>query len=331
MPEGAAPAKICISCGQDCSRKPRSKDKQGRYTCDECSTRPKAAGALPTPNGHATDSPMPIVAAPADDGTIPFLDEESVASKPTVIACPNCARPLASDAMICMGCGFNRATGRNVTTAMGDDDAAGSGGKGTGKKKAKGKGPPRKCSSCGHDLSGLKSLTCPECGKVNPRPNRRDYDREEARRVVRNAWVQPIIMTAVGLTVSTLIVVAARGEADALAHLILFGASLIIGLAVYIVCSFLWIGFDEPLPMTALRLMGVYALADIGYTLVGLVPMSGFGVMGLGMWIAPTVVYFLLLAQIMELDIEDAVIVAVATSILKIYTFMFIAAKLAGL
>jgi hypothetical protein len=29
-------AKVCIHCRQDCSKKARTKDGQGRYACEEC-------------------------------------------------------------------------------------------------------------------------------------------------------------------------------------------------------------------------------------------------------------------------------------------------------
>ncbi len=323
MSGAAASAKVCIICKQDCSRKPRSKDKQGRYTCDECAASAKAA--------RVTAPAEPSAVAADDDGAIPFLEEESATSRPAMVGCPNCARPLASDAVICMGCGFNRATGRNVTTAMGEGAAPGEPSAGRGRGGRAGKAAGRKCKSCGYDLRGLSTAKCPECGTVNVKPTRQERDREDAARVRRNAWLHPIIMIVVGLTVISIMVGAAHGSAAVAGQLVAFGISVVLGLLVYLFCSVLWIGFDEPIPLTALRLTGVYALADIGYTAIGLLPIQVGIFMGFGFWTAATVIYVLLLSHIMELDLVDAIIVAIVTTVAKVIIVGFIVAKLSGL
>lgn len=300
--------KICIVCGQDCSHKPRSKDKQGRYTCDDCSTRRRAE----PPRDHAAP-------APADDDIIPFVEEDSAPSRPAAGSpCPNCARPMMADSIICMGCGFNRSTGRNVTTAM--EVAEGGAPAKPRKPRADDAVAPPKCKKCGYELRGLKSLTCPECGTLNHlRTAKRERELAESKRQARKAWIAPVIMTVVGLSISTGIVALAGGGPEVLAHLMSFGLTLVIAGVVYFVCSLLWIGFDEPLPMTALRLMGVVALGDIGFTLVGLSPFRPIYI-----WIIPTIIYCAILAQVMEVDYEDAVIVAVATGVLKVFAVLYI-------
>jgi hypothetical protein len=301
--------KICIVCGQDCSHKPRSKDRQGRYTCDDCSTRRKADSA----RNHAAPAPA------AADEIIPFLEEDSAPSRSAAGSpCPHCARPMMADAIICMGCGFNRSTGRNVTTAM--EEAEGGAPTRPRKPRPNDVVAPLKCKKCGYDLSGLKSLTCPECGTLNHlRTVKRERELAESKRQARKAWIAPVIMFVVGLSISTGIVALAGGGPAVLAHLVSFGLTLVIAGVVYFVCSLLWIGFDEPLPMTALRLMGVVALGDIGFTLVDLSPFRPFYI-----WIIPTIIYCAILAQVMEVDYEDAVIVAVATGVLKVFAVLYI-------
>lgn len=317
MSQASTPAKICVLCMQDCSNKPRSKDKQGRYTCEECAAKRKTAGGPVAVGAAAVGASKPPAAVPADDEVIPFLEEESVASKPVAVACPNCARPLSGDAVICMGCGFNRQTGRNVTTAMEEAE-------GGAPAKRKARKPdvltPLKCKQCGYDMQGLKSLTCPECGTENRlRSAKRERELAESKRIARKAWISPVIMTAVGLGITCSIVAAAEGGPAVVGHLMNFGISLVIGFIVYFVCSLMWIGFDEPIPMTALRLMGAIALGNIGFTLVGLSPIRP-----MLLWAAPTIVYFLILSHVMEIDYEDAVIVAIITSVIKVFAIAYI-------
>lgn len=308
MTQAPASGKICIVCGQDCSHKPRSKDKQGRYTCDDCAMRRKAEPG----RNHAAP-------APADDEIIPFLEEEATPAQPAAGSpCPNCARPMMADSIICMGCGFNRSTSRNVTTAV--EEAEGGAPARPRKPRPNDVVAPLKCKECGYELRGLKSLTCPECGTLNRlRTVRRERELAESKRQARKAWSSPIIMAVVGVSISTGVVALAGGGPAVLEHLISFGLTLVIAGVVYFVCSLLWIGFDEPLPMTALRLTGAVALGDIGFTLVSLSPFRPFYI-----WIIPTIIYCVILAQVMEVDYEDAVIVAVVTGVLKVVAVLYI-------
>lgn len=310
MSQAPAPSKICMVCKQDCSHRPRSKDKQGRYTCDECTERRGAPVRSPA---GAASSP------PADDDIIPFLEEESAPARPAAGGpCPNCARPMMAESIICMGCGFNRTTGRNVTTAMEELE----GGAPSKPRKPKASEPiePLKCKKCGYELRGLNSLTCPECGTVNQlRTAKRERELAESKRQARKAWISPVIMTIVGLSVSSGIVAMASGGPEVVGHLISFAMTLVIAGVVYFVCSLLWIGFDEPLPMTALRLMGAVALGNIGFTLIGLLPYKPMLI-----WVIPTIIYCLILAHVMEVDYEDAVIVAVVTGVLKLFAALYL-------
>ncbi|MDZ4756204.1 MAG: hypothetical protein SGJ11_17140 [Phycisphaerae bacterium] len=102
-------------------------------------------------------------------------------------------------------------------------------------------------------------------------------------------------------------------------------------MVVYLLCSFAWIGFDEPLPMTALRLAGVYALANIGYMLLYIFGTMTMGFLTIGIWAVPTMIYIGLLAQIMEVDFEDALIVAIITTVVKIFAVPLLVAAIAGL
>lgn len=45
MPSSGA-SKVCQICHQDCSRKPRAKDAEGRSCCEECLSQPRAEALL---------------------------------------------------------------------------------------------------------------------------------------------------------------------------------------------------------------------------------------------------------------------------------------------
>ncbi len=135
MSEAAATGKVCVICGQDCAGKPRVKDPQGRYSCKSCheaamkkaAAAPATAKAAPVkgaprpavkPASKPVPPPMPEPEAePAFDGfdnaaILEGLEASAPAAAPAGEQCPSCGMPLPGGAMVCMSCGFNRATGR---------------------------------------------------------------------------------------------------------------------------------------------------------------------------------------------------------------------------
>lgn len=126
-------------------------------------------------------------------------------------------RPLALAAKVCLACGYNRITGRNIAVQTGEGEAPA-----RKKQKRRPAYPPEKfvCKNCQYDLAGLKSTTCPECGTVNRMLARRPRDSEYSRRVVRKAWVNPIIMILVGLAISCSIAAAVGGAPAVIGHLL---------------------------------------------------------------------------------------------------------------
>jgi len=120
-PQQSSAQKICVICHQDCSARPRVKDKKGRYYCRQCyedaRQRKHAQTAAPTP--------PPPPASPMDDGDeLGLLEElaQQVASAPTVeqqsSQCPSCKRPMPPEAIVCVGCGYNRRLGQHVSPAV---------------------------------------------------------------------------------------------------------------------------------------------------------------------------------------------------------------------
>jgi len=112
---GDAGAKICVFCGQDCAGQPRGKDPKGRYYHTACRE-----------SAHATKPPVVSrAAAPSRSRDVPDisgwddlgLDLSAAEGNAAVGACPQCAHPMAQSAVICVHCGFNRATGEQLPTA----------------------------------------------------------------------------------------------------------------------------------------------------------------------------------------------------------------------
>ncbi|HVZ92978.1 MAG TPA: hypothetical protein VG797_00560, partial [Phycisphaerales bacterium] len=178
--------------------------------------------------------------------------------------------------------------------------------KGSAKDKAARREP--KCPKCGYSLVGLPGMVCPECGaniaaavKVNERERgaREDLKRDYLRALglMLGGWA--------GVT----ILLALRGEIGSVPlYLIEYVFMVPVGLVVFFVCSALWIGFDAPWGITAVRLAAIYALADVVGELMGFVPI---------LFVGPAVTalaYIMLLESYLDIDKGDAIILAILTA-----------------
>lgn len=118
---GAKPtAKLCGTCGLDCSGKPRVKDPKGNYMCMECVDRAKAARDV------QTGKTKPAPTAPADLGTVNLADhsdnsfllamDDKAADKAdkSKKPCPSCLKRIPIEAVVCINCGFNSKTGEQM-------------------------------------------------------------------------------------------------------------------------------------------------------------------------------------------------------------------------
>src|SRR5436190_11991087 len=113
----ATVAKLCTVCGIDCSGKPRIKDQQGRYICKECFDKAKQTRQTQTNPVPAAVGTAGTAEAPTEGDNSFLLDLASTkgsaglqGSKP----CPECGRAMSTNAVICIGCGFNTGTGKRV-------------------------------------------------------------------------------------------------------------------------------------------------------------------------------------------------------------------------
>lgn len=306
----AAPAKVCIRCGEDCSNRPRVKDKQGRYTCEACLAKAKAAVA-------AAAAPAPQASPVAEvDAPIPLLEDAAVDAGPRAAPCPGCGRPLWSDAKVCVGCGFNRETGRRLSVSTDVE--------GDGKRARKAKAAPSfTCEKCGYDLKGLKSTQCPECGSpIRIRSARRERELAESKRIAKMALIKPLVLAAVGLVLSALILVYRDAAAAIPIYLAGYGIGLVLLVVVYLFCSLVFIGFDEPFHHMVIRLAAVYALTDSVSLLLAPVPM------GFGRLLLVGFIWVGLMVAIMEIDQEDAIIAGLILYVVKVVITMIIITQL---
>lgn len=305
--------KTCIRCGTDCSGKPRVKDLHGRYTCQSCVDTLKAREG----GKAAAPAAAPTTARPDEPEGFDIFDLAPDPQAPKAGPCPNCGRPVNEQAAVCVACGYSKAHGR----VLSESDIP------------KAADPPRgrrqTCKKCGYDIRGLKTAQCPECGTVNTRPSRRERDREDSARVARDSYLQPALMLLIGGIISTALYAAFathRGgdpAAGAISYLISLAITVPIGVLVFWFCCLIWIGFDAPIHLTALRLAGIYAVTDVVRGLFLFVPLPWWaegGVIGF--------IYIGLLQQFLEMDFEDALIVGLITFIVKVVTILVIASQL---
>jgi len=96
--------KICGLCGQDCSDRPRTRDKGGRYFCSACYD----AAAARRRNAQS-DAPLLADTHDVDATVLAALLEESAAPDPAPKrkpeACPRCGKAYEGDSRICPRCG----------------------------------------------------------------------------------------------------------------------------------------------------------------------------------------------------------------------------------
>lgn len=323
-------AMTCSKCGADVSSAKRMKDSKGRYFCEPCAAalRERAAAKLGQPLqslGHppgqpvGMNAPEPKPAPPPavlEDGTIALADDPSPsAAAPrmpragALELCPDCSTPLGSGP-ICASCGYNRTTGLSIGAhGAGTPPPAGTTALPPSRKP---KRTGRTCIQCGYDLSGLKTPTCPECGTLNSKYARA---KQEEKQTLKAMYIKPLIMAGIGLVVACA-VFGLRGLPVPF-YLMYYAAAVPVGFLAYVALSIAFIGFDEPLGVTFVRIAAVLAVADACTNLIDAIPYIGWYA-----WPLEGFIYTGLLMSVMELDFEDARIVALVTFMLHIGLFL---------
>lgn len=120
-----SPAKVCQMCKQDCSNRPRTKDANGLYWCNECLAKRGAAGAGGAAPKRSVERTSPSAASSPPRGGAGSRGNEapdylwggaSTAAKGA--PCPSCKTFMREDAVICTQCGYSVKLGRRLGTKI---------------------------------------------------------------------------------------------------------------------------------------------------------------------------------------------------------------------
>lgn len=291
-------------CGVDCAGRPRTKNAKGQYACNACLEARKAQSAehqpAPSPAPEPDSEPIDLAvpedvgeqATPKEDNIYQVVDSADGWLGAPPKPCPGCSNTMASGSVVCTHCGYDLRTGTQINTGIESSE----------------RGPL--CAKCGYDLKGLRNLRCPECGTKNRPPTRSDIARRESDEIAKQEYLRPLIYLAIG-TIGTVGIQLARGETSVL---IFFPIALIVStlagfVAFYVMSAIMW-GFDAPVGLIMVRLLGIFALCELAQTIGAL---SGLGIIS---WMLRVLVFYSLIMK--EFDVDDVRDVWFMTIIMQI-------------
>ncbi len=297
--------KICGICQEDCSDRPRVKDAKGRYYCKSCAMA-KASEPTAPPGSTLTteDDAEPYDLDDADPGAallpIEMLDH---ADQPG--PCPVCMHSMPRGAKVCVACGYQIDKGIQTSTNV--------------ERNKGGRGYP--CEHCGYDLTGLRSTVCPECGKPNNFSRTHRLNAGLKSQMLQDEYRKPAVWFAVGFVVVG-IVLAIKGEP--------------LGFVVYAIL----LAFQLPLMLIGLWFCQKTFLGDIGTPLLNLVRLAGALALGNAVdtiipfgffFLTPgLIVFWAVLMDLFEIDLQDAIITGIIMGIIKISGALGVAYILIG-
>lgn len=140
-------AKTCSVCGVNVSDKPRTKDATGKYFCEPCAAKAKAAAQPAAPAAPAAKPAAPTPAAkpaakPGPDvyQVDPLMEKILSQGAPAAPAegaepvapagpCPACSAAMSPGAAICLVCGYNMKSGKVLKTRVTTEGGGGGGGR----------------------------------------------------------------------------------------------------------------------------------------------------------------------------------------------------------
>jgi hypothetical protein len=247
-----------------------------------------------------------------DSDIIP-IEPEAVTSQKR---CAVCFASMAPDSRVCSQCAYDERKGltsSRLYERLSDDRRS--------------HHPPKTCAKCGYDLRGVNTTICPECGTDaarRPAPTAREFQDAE------NKWKSftlPALIFAIGI-VGVLGFYAVADHTLIPLYLVRFAARAPLLFAVYLMCALIWVGFDEPFHVTAFRFFCIVPMLD----LVGILSyafFSWFLVPGLVNMImvhrwCQIVALFVLLKEVVEVEIEDAAILSLLLMVVYFASNLFI-------
>lgn len=121
MGEQAIATKPCTVCGIDCAGRARVKDNKGRYFCEHCFEVTKQTKQIQT--SPPPPPPLLVPDVQADNSFLLDIPSAPLAA-PEVHRCPECGRPLPVSAKLCVGCGYDVASGKRLNVKVAKARAA---------------------------------------------------------------------------------------------------------------------------------------------------------------------------------------------------------------
>lgn len=279
--------KTCIYCGEDCSNRPRVRDRQGRYACHACV---KAASRQWESHCALSHEVNPeILLAPE-----PELPPEVVR-----VDCPICLREIRPPETRCERCNYDSQTGLTPETLVGLREL----------------GPEALiCVKCKYDLRGLKQMRCPECGEpIRPRASKVKKAGRFKDEATRQAYRAPLLMIGIAGTVYVLWAGALGGPLAIPAVLLYLAFQVITGVIVFFLCSVIAFGFDAPWHLTFLRLTGIYCVVNLASLAISVV-VGGSIILN----VVVLLVFIQMLMSFLELDLVQAIGLGFALFIFRV-------------
>ena len=192
--------------------------------------------------------------------------------------------------------------------------------------QAKQDAKPLPCPECGYDLRGLRDGQCPECGlKLTYSVMRRAQDLRAGVKPQGGFERKPIYMATVGLLLSGSVWWMSAGDAGLVAFGVDFVFTVTIGWLVFFLCSIAWIGFDQPLRTTFVQTVGALGMFAGIWSVMMLIPVPGLIRSVLGFFILMG-----LLGDALDIDYQDAGIIAIIVSVLKFAFWTTVMVMLGG-
>lgn len=240
---------------------------------------------------------------PANPDPLP-LEPVAETPKPVLRPCPSCGSGMRPDAVLCLACGYNQASGERMAGEAAIEVPA-----------------PVPCASCGYDVRGLKSDVCPECGELlsvlhiggsGPLQVLRPRKLPTEARPVWMEWfglgndvsMQAVVRPVAVLCLAALVIGvqwarAGAGRGASVSVLGVFAAMPVAFIGHWVVAQ-IWDGIDAPLQHLALQVASVSALVSAIVSLLGLPPP-----MILSEPISLTVIHILTVGAMAFVSMED--------------------------
>lgn len=126
--------KLCVVCNASCAGMPRIRNEKGQYAHKDCVKAMQAELAVQKDGALATTTESDEEFSDAFDGGMDdLLGDIEVQEFDSASGCPGCGMRMDDGAVVCMGCGHNRASGHQIKTksssagSRGDEVADGRG------------------------------------------------------------------------------------------------------------------------------------------------------------------------------------------------------------